>query len=387
MRTKPVQDYVGAASRAAHVGESLRDSHGSVDGALSQGLPGQVGKPSFHPRLGETRPRRGFTLVELLVVIAIISTLIALLLPAVQRARESARRSSCLNNLRQLALATTEFEERYRRYPGLFDEMPVQQRASLSSERFTTWAVLLLPDLEREPVWREYAKGERPLPKIYIEPFLCPSDATRPRAGSVMTYVANGGKASSAAGQRPMNGPFLNRAFDNKAAVMEGHWRDGREYTLIYTENRSAENYDVIGWNGLKTAPNNPNEDPVDRTLVEGGNDRAWSPVFVWHTSKDIPSAYINGPDPEPCETTGPIRVPDTGRYHGGSQECLIKLSHAARPSSDHSGGVNVAFASGRCLFLRENIDYNVLRALMTLFDKESDSPFPDIIVEDQPYL
>jgi hypothetical protein len=48
---------------------------------------------------------------------------------------------------------------------------------------------------------------------------------------------------------------------------------------------------------------------------------------------------------------------------------------------------VNVAFASGRCLFLRENIDYDVYRALMTLFDKESDSPLPDFIVEDQPYL
>jgi len=62
----------------------------------------------------------------MLVVIAIIGTLVALLLPAVQRARESSRRSSCLNNLHQLAIATTEFEERYRRYPGLFDEMPVQ---------------------------------------------------------------------------------------------------------------------------------------------------------------------------------------------------------------------------------------------------------------------
>jgi hypothetical protein len=322
------------------------------------------------------------------VVIAIIGTLVALLLPAVQRARESARRSSCLNNLRQLALATTEFEERYRRYPGLFDEMPIQQRASGSSERFTTWAVLLLPDLEREPVWREYAKGERPIPKIYIEPFLCPSDATRDRAGSVLTYVANGGLSGPAKEQRPSNGPFLNRLYDNKAAVMEGHWRDGREYTLIYTENRDSENYDVIGWNGLKADPNNPNEDHLQRSIVDAGMDRAWSPAFFWQPTKNIRNAYINA-EPALCESPGPVRVQDTdtGRYTGGSLECLTIMSQNARPSSDHAGGVNVAFASGRCLFLRENIDYDVYRALMTLFDKESDSPLPDIIVEDQPYL
>ncbi|HEY3394434.1 MAG TPA: DUF1559 domain-containing protein, partial [Lacipirellulaceae bacterium] len=304
------------------------------------------------------------------------------------RARESARRSSCLNNLRQLALATAEFEDRYRRYPGLFDEMPIQQRSSGSSERFTTWAVLLLPDLEREPVWRAYAKGDRPIPKIYIEPFLCPSDATRARAGSVMTYVANGGKAGPAKEQRPSNGPFLNRLYDNKAAVMEGHWRDGREYTLIYTENRDAFGYDDIGWNGLKADPNDPNEDHLQRDLVDGGMDRTWSPVFFWQPSKDIRNAYINA-DPARCppNTEGPKRIPGTGRFTGGDLGCVGIMSQNARPSSDHSGGVNVAFASGRVLFLRENIDYDVFRALMTLFDKESDSPLPDIIVEDQPYL
>jgi len=331
---------------------------------------------------------QGFTLVELLVVIAIISTLIALLLPAVQRARESARRSSCLNNLRQLALATTEFEERYRRYPGLFDEMPLQQRSSGSSERFTTWAVLLLPDLEREPVWRAYAKGDRPIPKIYIEPFLCPSDAKRERAGSMLTYVANGGKAGPAKEQRPSNGPFLNRLYDNKAAVMEGHWRDGREYTLIYTENRDSENYDVIGWNGLKRDPNNINEDHLEREMVDNGMDRDWSPVFLWQPTKDIRNSYINA-DPAGCKIPGPVDpMAGTGRYTPDYPlECLIIKSQNARPSSDHAGGVNVAFASGRCLFLRENIDYDVFRALMTLFDKESDSPLPNFIVEDQPYL
>src|SRR6476619_2458817 len=98
------------------------------------------------------RKRRAFTLVELLVVIAIIGTLVALLLPAVQRARESSRRSSCANNIRNVALATLQYEERFRSFPGLFEPIPAERMRTQSGYPNTTWAVTLLDDLERAGV-------------------------------------------------------------------------------------------------------------------------------------------------------------------------------------------------------------------------------------------
>jgi prepilin-type N-terminal cleavage/methylation domain-containing protein len=331
---------------------------------------------------------RAFTLVELLVVIAIIGTLVALLLPAVQRARESSRRSNCLNSVKQLALATLEFETRFRRFPGAMDELPAQQRSSNNGERFTTWAVQLLPDLEKQAVYDEYAKGDNPIPSIYVETYVCPSDSEKGRSGAVTSYVANGGWAAPAKAQRPQNGPFLNRIFDPKAAVVEGHWKDGREYTAAFSESLHVARYDLMGWGGLIGNPNDTSVDPVDRKITEKGQDRLWGPVFVWQSAPDK-SAYINGPlavcyPPDSC-TIPPV----TGRHVGSTctEQCNIIRAINAKPSSDHGGGVNVAFGSGRALFIRDTIDYDIFRALMTLAEKKSDSPKPDLILEDQSYL
>src|SRR5438105_14614866 len=88
--------------------------------------------------------RTGFTLVELLVVIAIISVLIGLLMPAVQSAREAARRISCANNLKQIGLAMHIYENQINR-------LPPSRRAQSESP---TWAWLILPNLEQDNLYR-----------------------------------------------------------------------------------------------------------------------------------------------------------------------------------------------------------------------------------------
>lgn len=121
-----------------------------------------------------TRSRRAFTLVELLVVITIIGILIALLLPAVQAAREAARRSQCINNLKQLGLGLLNYEQAHRAFPP----------PGISSNQ-ASWIVLLLPNLEQISLWETFNFKQGPysdadkqrVSLTYIDGLFCPSNA------------------------------------------------------------------------------------------------------------------------------------------------------------------------------------------------------------------
>jgi len=196
-------------------------------------------KPSMQTR----KDRAGFTLVELLVVIAIIGTLVGLLLPAVQAAREAGRMSVCSNNLKQIGLALANYESVKNRYPparGL-----VEMKGNTND--YTT-LVVLLPFLEYEPQYNlirsVVASGTNPRSNPYTngtsgsggkyKNFKCPSDDT---AFSVITagnYRINGGDTPVAGGtysggyKTCFRGPFQNVNLDANGSVTNSNTAYGR---------------------------------------------------------------------------------------------------------------------------------------------------------------
>ncbi len=125
------------------------------------------------------RLQEGFTLVELLVVIAIIGVLVALLLPAIQAAREAARRSQCSNNMKQIGLAVLNYESAVGRLPA----GSTTETASIGGPYYTTWTVEILPYLEQAPLYDLWdskqdiiAATNRRLRETFVSSYQCPSD-------------------------------------------------------------------------------------------------------------------------------------------------------------------------------------------------------------------
>src|SRR5262245_13958123 len=110
--------------------------------------------PFVEPKAAGKRGRSAFTLVELLVVIAIIGILIALLLPAIQAARESARRAACMNNMKNVGLAVMNYVDAHKHFPPLA-EMPAGGSFNPLQDKglFYTWTIRILPFIEEQATY------------------------------------------------------------------------------------------------------------------------------------------------------------------------------------------------------------------------------------------
>jgi prepilin-type processing-associated H-X9-DG protein/prepilin-type N-terminal cleavage/methylation domain-containing protein len=295
-------------------------------------------------------PRRpAFTLVELLVVIAIIGILVALLLPAVQAAREAARRASCNNNLKQIALAVDLYENTYKLYPpgrvgcdginnGPCNGDPGYARVG------TSGFVMLLPFLEAENLYDSFDFTDGPwvggstwitnnAPAIATRPeFMgCPSDASQKfvdvTIGSVTTPAATGSYAFVHGRRGPSEGISGDLKINNTGVFnyRNTHWRadilDGTSNMMIVGE--------IID-----------SHTNLSRNI--------WTQAGRHESSLRSTENPVNT-KPGTGITTSPYGIPLNGAF-----------------ASRHPGGANFAFADGHVAFISENIDLATYRALST---------------------
>jgi prepilin-type N-terminal cleavage/methylation domain-containing protein len=166
---------------------------------------------SLKPRFS----RPGFTLVELLVVIAIIGVLVALLLPAIQAARESARRTHCTNNLKQLSLGLTTFESAHAKFPaGQRWSAPRKESGSYA----IAWSATILPQIEQQAISDQIdfsfpLSDPRNLPATgqIVSAYLCPStsifEAHRTALGHLVNLGGTAGEGMACLDYLGISGP------------------------------------------------------------------------------------------------------------------------------------------------------------------------------------
>jgi prepilin-type N-terminal cleavage/methylation domain-containing protein/prepilin-type processing-associated H-X9-DG protein len=337
----------------------------------------------------------GFTLVELLVVIAIIGVLVALLLPAVQSAREASRRTSCTNSIRQLGLAAHNFADVNGKFPvGVqIAQVPVQGDQNMVSAYRTpgfgpNWAVLMLPFFEQASLYDQNSAGInnylpsngadlswRRVAPVRLKGFICPSDPYNRVTFALNTgpfnsewqrgnYGANGGPGwlnwttdgkSYDGGARDAKGSvkgFAGGVFgvNYGSRVAELVSMDGTSNTILFNELRSGLNLNdrrgtwAMGVAGASmTAASSIGDCLVPNDSTEYSDDIEDCNATRVKQGVQTTSASIPG--------LGPLRM-------GCSNDNLPNNwpNWQAQARSLHQGGVNVCFGDGSTRLISNNI-------------------------------
>jgi len=387
-----------------------------------------TGQPFFlehtsMPKPSSTSRSTGFTLVELLVVIAIIGILMSLLLVSIGYVRGLARRTTCLNNMRELTKGVIMFETSKKRYPGYVE------RNNYS------WIAKILPYIDQEPVYDRWPAVH---PSAFIDPpgpiyapsnqpqhffppavdlFRCPDDTTletetnkwlnMTTGGDVRppwtSYVANAGFLPLPTDPQPLsfpsgrtfnygnylawanrkaNGIFQNLVANPMAKTTLVDLKDGAGSTLMLSENLQAGYWHSVEPYAI--------ESPIP--LWNSQRRTRLDTTFVWLFAGDATQADNLPSGSNIAPATPEIGVNGGVDFQVGNQRVTTSdflypcIPASARPSSQHGDVVVVSFADGRTQLLSQDINYYVYQSLMTPDNTKSDMPYRGFLLKSEDY-
>jgi prepilin-type N-terminal cleavage/methylation domain-containing protein/prepilin-type processing-associated H-X9-DG protein len=289
--------------------------------------------------------KRGFTLVELLVVIAIIGILVALLLPAVQMAREAGRRSQCSNNLKQLGLAMHNYHDTIKKFPFGW------------SDRGAGWSTMILPQIEQENLYKTLGFAEADNWAVtgsaneracgtYLDVFRCPTTTIERNVDNqgipgrvpasyrgVASSTADSDDPSTSVSGRHMERLDLEGIFYACSQTKFAHITDGTSNTFMIGESK---------W---------------ERFSQDGNQMDFW---YIGSPQIDPCSCRTGAGGTEQSEFCGSTGVPFNARATPSLSGYVKELSF----SSSHPGGAMFCLADGSVRFVFYGVDFPTYKAL-----------------------
>jgi prepilin-type N-terminal cleavage/methylation domain-containing protein/prepilin-type processing-associated H-X9-DG protein len=330
--------------------------------------------------------RRAFTLIELLVVIAIIGVLIALLLPAVQSAREAARRAQCTNNLKQLGLAVHNYVSQVNALPA----QSIWNVGSVWGPWYTSWTTSMLPQLEQGPLFDATnfslllaAPANYTVGFVQLSVMLCPSDSVRARPQppwGAINYAGNFGGPSPIVRANGAIIPTANPWWSTGtlAGFSFAVFTDGTSNTAMFSERLVGLGGNPAVYPGTQDARRGIFNLPIAESIDAGNVAQA---VALYQACRSVPSStpssasnlagsywafdmpyttmnhsyfHFNTPNGNSCGFNG---TPEGDTNWGGSGAAITA-------NSNHPGGVNITFADGSVRFVRDTVNYQTWWAL-----------------------
>jgi prepilin-type N-terminal cleavage/methylation domain-containing protein/prepilin-type processing-associated H-X9-DG protein len=346
----------------------------------------------------------GFSLVELLVVIAIMGVLISLLLPAIQAARESARRTQCMNNLKQISLATSNFESANKKLPRsavtdfqeYFQSNQAYNAFSPWMGRQFSWVVLLLPFMEQQALYDQFDMEKNVFDQDnnpqaqFISSLLCPSDEAMGRYFVDTEYSK--GKQLAKANYAAYVSPFhidLQLLWPG-ALIATGQTlskiTDGTTNTIAFSEVRTLDHeLDERGAWAVPWAGSSILSFDMHHRCADGT-----SHFYCMYEGTFRPDSRSFGQTQMP-NSQGPIQ--DTLFYCKDEQMLTSQLDrmpcigwikrigasgfYSASPRSLHPGGVNVVYVDGHTEFVSNDVDETTFAFRVSINDGQSQSTTP----------